>query len=151
MTDPDHRAQPSLPPALDRVRKDHLVQHLLCDDLEALADGLPALPAATAIHQLCARIDQVSATHFARAEQAFNALPLPARPEQGALATLHQMHQMDEVHAQDLVSALQHYALGQRQQDVGQLAYMLRCYFDACRRAIALKESWIANAGFRLH
>ena len=29
---------------------------------------------------------------------------------------------------------------------VGQLAYMLRCFFDGCRRAIAFKECLIALA-----
>ncbi|BAK64803.1 hypothetical protein SLG_01280 [Sphingobium sp. SYK-6] len=142
---------PSLPPSLlpeppsyDAIREDHIVQRMLCRDLETLADGLPALPAPQEIQHLCERIEHVTATHFKRAEQYFAALPPAVRPNDAALAALRRMHELDEMHAQDLVNALlQQSRQGDRDQ-VGQLAYMLRCFFDGSRRAIALKESWMA-------
>jgi len=135
------------PPALETVRKDHFIQRRLCDDLEQLADGLPSLPRSERIQALCGRIAAVTADHFERAEAAFAALPKPRRPTDGALASLRQMHQLDEAHGQDLISVLSDQPLRVDEHMVGQLAYMLRCFFDGCRRAIALKESWIANAG----
>jgi hypothetical protein len=137
----------ALAPTLETITEDHIIQRLLCNDLEALADGLPLLPSLSAIRKLCDRVKLVTTTHFSRAEMVFNALPLRGRPDQATLAGLRQMHRMDELHAQDLVSALWQHALLPDRRDVGQLAYMLRCFFDGCRRAIALKESWIKSAG----
>jgi hypothetical protein len=136
----------TIPLTLETIAEDHVIQRLLCNDLEALADRLPALPPLPAIRKLCDRVHHVTTTHFSRAEMAFNALPLRHRPEQSALAGLRQMHHMDELHAEDLVSALWQHALQPDRREVGQLAYMLRCFFDGCRRAIALKESWIRAA-----
>ena len=45
--------------------------------------------------------------------------------------------------AQDLATALQP---GESGLSPGTFGYMLRCFFDGCRRAIALKESWLAAA-----
>lgn len=136
----------SLPRTLDTVRKDHFVQHMLCRDMEAIADGLPALPALPEVQALCDRIAHVTRSHFDRAEAAFAALPARQCPESAALAMLHQMHQLDEIHSQDMVAALIAQASCPDPARVGQLAYMLRCFFDGCRRLIALKESWIARA-----
>ncbi|MBT2189032.1 hemerythrin domain-containing protein [Sphingobium nicotianae] len=137
----------TVPPTLETLREDHIIQRVLCHDLEMLADGLPALPPLTAIRRLCDRIDRVVTTHFRRAEAILGNLPAEQRPGFCSLTELRHMHQMDEVHAEDLIAALWHYARQGDESEVGQLAYMLRCFFDGCRRAIALKESWIAKAG----
>ena len=145
-----NRAQRAFPPpmnSLEVVLEDHLIQRVLCNDLEAAADRLPTLPPLPAIRRLCDRIQHVTSTHFARAEQLFAALPPGQRPDDAALAALRQMHQLDEVHGQDLVAALWEHARAPRPGKADQLGYMLRCLFDGCRRAIALKESWIAAAG----
>lgn len=146
MTSPLQRADPIDPPSLDLVLDDHLIQKVLCDDLEAVADRLPALPPLPAIRALCERIQRVTTTHFARAEMVFAALPLSCRPGDVALAALRQMHQMDEIHGEDLITMLWDHARQNEPRNVEQLGYMLRCFFDGCRRAIALKESWIADA-----
>lgn len=144
------RAQPptliSLLPMLDLLREDHLVQEMLCKDLEGVADGLPDLPAAPEIKRLCDRILRITSTHFARAEVVFDALPDGERPAPDDLATLRGMHQMDELHGEDLVAALWQQVRARDKAGIGQLAYMLRCFFDGLRRAVALKESWISMA-----
>lgn len=135
-----------LSPTLETVHRDHFIQSLLCRDLEAVADGLPDTPDVERVRALCERIERITSCHFARAEQAFADLPGLQRPTDAALDMLHDMHLLDEIHAQDLVAALTEHASRFDETRVGQLAYMLRCFFDGCRRLIALKESWIANA-----
>jgi len=146
MRSPTQRADPAMPPSLDEVMDDHLIQQVLCDDLEAVADRLPALPSLPVIRALCERIQRVTTTHFARAEMVFAVLPRACRPGEAALAALRRMHQMDEVHGEDLITMLWDHACRNESRNVEQLGYMLRCFFDGCRRAIALKESWIARA-----
>jgi hypothetical protein len=146
MTGFTRKAEWSRPMTLDAMRNDHILQRRLCHDLEAIADGLPKLPALSEVRALCDRIEQVTEDHFVRAEAAFAALPLAQRPDTCALSTLHQMHQLDEIHAQDVIAALLQHATQPDPQKVGQLAYMLRCFFDGFRRLSALKESWIAYA-----
>ncbi len=127
----------SLPRTLDTVRKDHFVQHMLCRDMEAIADGLPALPALPEVQALCDRIAHVTRSHFDRAEAAFAALPARQCPESAALAMLHQMHQLDEIHSQDMVAALIAQASCPDPARVGQLAAADRAQgkLDRARRA----------------
>jgi hypothetical protein len=146
MTGRARKADASLPQTLEVVRKDHFVQRMLCRDMESIADGLPDLPALPEVRALCDRIEHVTDSHFERAEAAFATLPDGQRPDPASLAMLRQMHQLDEIHAQDVVAALIQHASEPSLQQVGQLAYMLRCLFDGHRRLIALKESWIAHA-----
>jgi hypothetical protein len=141
------------------LRDDHAIQRLLCGELERVADGLPGLPPPAVIRRLCDRILWITETHFARAEAILGSLSPGRGPSPAALAALCRMHRLDEVHAQDLVAELWRQAAGRRAPGaaglagrsmdggIGQLAYMLRCFFDGGRRAIALKESWIANGG----
>ena len=133
-------------PSLETIAADHVVQRGLCRDLEALADGLPAVPSQSALDRLCARVAAVTARHFERAEWVIARLPREARPDACVLAALREMHALDAMHGDDLVAALQGRFGPLPDAQAGQLAYMLRCFFDGCRRAIALKESWIAVA-----
>ena len=134
-------------PSLETVAADHVIQRALCRDLEALADGLPALPSPSAIDRLCARVAGVTERHFERAEWVIARLPREARPDACVLAAMREMHALDAMHGDDLMAALQGGSGGPLPEaQAGQLAYMLRCFFDGCRRAIALKESWIAVA-----
>lgn len=146
MTGLARKADGSLPQTIEVVHKDHFIQQMLCRDVELIADGLPDLPALPDVRLLCDRIEHVTESHFSRAEAAFAALPDGQRPDAAALAMLRQMHQLDEIHAQDVVAALIQHASQPSADQVGQLAYMLRCFFDGGRRLIALKESWIARA-----
>lgn len=153
-TAPPH---PYVPLTLETLRDDHAIQRLLCDELEMVADGLPNLPSPAAIRRLCDRILWISTTHFARAEAILRGLPPGRAPSRAALAALCRMHRLDEVHAQDLVEQLWRLDAvrargglpdgGGTGEGIGQLAYMLRCFFDGTRRAMALKESWITASG----
>ena len=133
-------------PTLETLEEDHAIQRILCNDLEAVADNLPELPPTVEVRRLCDRIMRVSGTHFARAEQVFSLLPAERRPSDDVLQKLHEMHELDELHGQDVVVALWQHVGKSSASHVGQLAYMLRCFFDGCRRAITLKESLIAMA-----
>ena len=133
-------------PTLETLGEDHLIQRILCSDLEEVADNLPTLPSALEVRRLCDRIMRVTTSHFARAEQVFRLLPDEQRPDADTLQCLHEMHVLDWLHGQDLVVALWQHFGGASGSHVGQLAYMLRCFFDGCRRAISFKESLIALA-----
>jgi len=131
-------------PTMETLEEDHLIQRILCSDLEAVADNLPILPSTLEVRRLCDRIMRVTATHFVRAEQVFDSLPIGQRPGAATLEMLHAMHQLDELHGHDLIVALWQHVGRTNGSHVGELAYMLRCFFDGCRRAIALKESLMA-------
>jgi hypothetical protein len=133
-------------PTLETLEEDHVIQRILCNDLETLADNLPELPSAVEVRRLGDRIMRVTATHFVRAEEIFAGLPSGQRPGAATLAMLHSMHQLDELHGHDLVVALWQHLGRKNDSHIGQLGYMLRCFFDGLRRAIALKESLIQFA-----
>jgi len=128
------------------LEDDHVVQRSLCNELEGVADRLPALPSSAEAMRLCRTIQRVTATHFARAERVFAGLPVAHRPGPAFLSALREMHQFDRMHSEDLASELCRSVEPGAEHDIGKLSYMLRCFFDGCRRAIALKESGIEIA-----
>ncbi|WP_353203273.1 hypothetical protein [Sphingomonas sp.] len=133
--------------SIETLHEDHVIQRLLCDDLERVADCLPALPALPELRRISDRILRITSSHFARAEQILRTMPPEQRPTPVMLDALHQMHVLDELHGQDLIVTLWQHVGTAAGANIGQLSYMLRCFFDGCRRAIRLKESYIANAG----
>lgn len=136
----------AIEPTLDTIEEDHAFQRALCRDLEALADGLPKLPPLPEVRRLCDCVMRVGGTHLARAELVLERLPAGQRPSDLELEMLREMHALDATHSDDLVAALWDHVGREPGAHVGQLSYMLRCFFDGCRRAIARKESWIAAA-----
>lgn len=133
--------------SIETLHEDHVIQRLLCDDLERVADCLPALPTLPELRRISDRILRITSSHFARAEQILRTMPPEQRPTPVMLDALHQMHVLDELHGQDLIVTLWQHVGTAAGANIGQLSYMLRCFFDGCRRAIRLKESYIANAG----
>lgn len=137
------------PSTIETLREDHVIQRWLCDDLERIADHLPTLPSLPELRRISDRILRITNSHFARAEKVLRAIPSAQRPTPTMLDALHQMHVLDEMHGQDLVVTLwQHVGTAAGTvggANVGQLSYMLRCFFDGCRRAIRLKESYLAE------
>lgn len=131
---------------IETLHEDHVIQRLLCDDLERVADHLPALPTLFELRCISDRILGVTSSHFSRAEQLLRTMPPEQRPTPVMLAALHQMHVLDELHGQDLVATLWQHLGMVAGANIGQLSYMLRCFFDSCRRAIRLKESYLACA-----
>ncbi len=137
---------PFPPPAtIETLREDHVIQRWLCDDLERVEDNLPTLPSLPELRRISDRILCITGSHFARAEKVLGAMPAGQRPTPAMLDALHQMHVLDELHGQDLVVTLWQHVGTVAGANVGQLSYMLRCFFDGCRRAIRLKESYLAE------
>ena len=133
--------------SIETLQEDHVIQRVLCDDLERVADRLPALPTLPELRRISDRILRITNSHFARAEQVLRTMPPEQRPSPTMLDALHQMHVLDEMHGQDLIVTLWQHAGAVAGANVGQLSYMLRCFFDGCRRAIRLKESYIEGSG----
>lgn len=135
-----------VPASIETLHEDHVIQRLLCDDLERVADQLPALPTLPELRRISDRILCVTNTHFPRAEEVLRRMPVEQRPSAALLDVLHQMHVLDEMHGQDLVVTLWQHVGAVAGANVGQLSYMLRCFFDGCRRAIRLKECYLTGA-----
>lgn len=131
---------------LQEFEDDHQIQRALCRDLEAIADALPDVPSPAQVRRVGERIERVSTEHYAHALAVLRALPEACRPSDGELATLEAMHSIDASHGEDLVTALWDHVERSPTRHDGQLGYMLRCYFDGCRRAMAFKEALIGRA-----
>lgn len=144
-----NRVSPAVPfpiqTSIETLHEDHIIQRLLCDDLERVADHLPALPSLPELRRISDRILCVTNTHFPRAEEVLRMIPPEQRPSPALLEMLHHMHVLDELHGQDLVVTLWQHVGSVAGANVGQLSYMLRCFFDGCRRAIRLKECYVAG------
>ncbi len=124
---------------------DHQVQEALCHDLERVADALPGLPTPDKVRRLAERVDRVVEEHFPRAEALFASMPDSERPTEQELRRLRNMHTMDAVHGEDLIDIMWDRVCDRSTGSQNDLAYMLRCFFDGCRRAIAYKESLLAR------
>ncbi len=131
---------------LDQLEDDHQVQRALCRDLEAIADALPDAPSPDTIRRVGERIERVAALHFPRALALLGTLPADCAPSPEEFAILAAMQANDATHGEDLVVALWRHVRRDPGVNAVQLGYMLRCYFDGCRRAIAFKESLLARA-----
>jgi hypothetical protein len=131
---------------LESLDDDHQIQRALCRDLEAIADALPGAPTPAVLRRIGERIERVTQEHFPRAIEALAALPPDCSPTREELAMLDSMQATDATHGEDLVTALWQHVLRTRPPNPAELGYMLRCYFDGCRRAIAFKESLVARA-----
>jgi hypothetical protein len=60
------------------------------------------------------------------------------------LERLRDMHVMDAMHGEDLVTVLWDSTARGAVARPGEFGYMLRCFFDGCRRAIALESTLLA-------
>ena len=54
---------------------------------------------------------------------------------------LAEMHAMDTVHGEDLIGLFWDSTARGSVTRPGEFGYMLRCYFDGCRRAIAIENA----------
>ena len=96
----------AFPATIATLDEDHIMQRLLCDDLERLADHLPGLPTLPELRRISDRILRITSSHFARAEQVLRTMLPEQRPTPEMLDALHRMHVLDELHGQDLVMTL---------------------------------------------
>ncbi len=128
---------------------DHDAQRRLCADLEHVADGLPDLPPADAVRQIEARLARYADRHFPQEAALFQRLSGNERaaPAAHILKEIRHNHAVDAMHADDLSVELGRLAGASRAVPAGELAYMLRCFFDGCRRAMAYEELALLNLG----
>lgn len=131
-------------------RESHRLQLALCDDLEEIADSLPAhivrhdcLYAAKSLGRL------IRDVHAYEEETLFPALKelFHASPEiTSAIDRLKFEHLADECYADDLSEKLLHLGNGGEEVNMEALGYMLRGFFDALRRHIAFERDHFAGA-----
>ncbi|MBB5694982.1 hemerythrin domain-containing protein [Muricoccus pecuniae] len=131
------------------VVAEHVVLRALCDRLEAMADGLPGLPPEEERHALARQLTTLLTPHHKREALLLEDL-LPedgaAPMERALLERIRGQHVADAVHAQDLAAVLE---TASGEGDGQALGYMLRCFFDGCRRALAFEELTILNLARR--
>lgn len=132
-----------------QLRDDHDAQLALCVELERLADMLPALPPPRRVRRICSHIEFVTTRYFRRAETIF-ADVMTARTDpvlRQMFDSLTRMHALDAVHGEDVVAALWDGTARGSAARPEELGYMLRCFFDGCRRAVALEEALMLLVG----
>jgi hypothetical protein len=124
-----------------QLQDDHEARGALCAELERVADALPALPAPARIRRICHQIESTT-THFRRVETMLEALaPGDTMPlASDMLDSLAGMHFMDALHGEDLIAILWDSTARGAVARPGELGYMLRCFFDGCRRVAALES-----------
>lgn len=130
-------------PLRAQFQDDHDARLGLCCELEQIADMLPSLPAPARVRRLCGHIDCVAALHFKRVDTLLAEL---ARGRETPILEdlrrqLAEMHAMDTVHGEDLIGLFWDSTARGSVTRPGEFGYMLRCYFDGCRRAIAIENA----------
>lgn len=125
----------------------HAVQHELCDQLENVADTLPArAEIQTLLHLARVICPIVNRAHSFEETVLFPAvlkIEGRAHPLSGTLERLRFEHLEDESFAAELAEALLSFALDDRKISAETLAYMLRGFFEGVRRHIAFEKEHI--------
>lgn len=135
---------------LARLVADHAATERLCARLETCADRLPERPEPPEVDELCAALQSHVLNHVEREGQllvAMFARELPGQPCRALIDHIHARHVACTVQAQDLIAALKARAAGQRTVCAEALGYMLRCFFEGCRAAMAFEELAILHLG----
>lgn len=122
---------------------DHAALRQLCDRLEGIADRLPHLPEMEE-KQTVSRELRVLVPRHQQQEQALLAMLFPRAGGTAlgrcVLGRIRGQHALDELHARDLCGHLEAARAGGHAEDAEALGYMLRCFFDGYRRALAFEE-----------
>ncbi len=135
-------------------REAHRLQLQLCNDLEAIADSLPAnivnqdcLFAAKSLGRLIRDVHAYEEeTLFPALRQLFDA----SQDFSEAIERLTFEHLADECYADDLAEKLAYIGAGGRDVNMEALGYMLRGFFEALRRHIAFEHDHFSGAIERL-
>jgi hemerythrin-like domain-containing protein len=128
---------------------EHGEQRQLCSMLERIADELPAVPSHAMMLDVGQRLSSYAQRHFPLEARLFVRLAGQANcpTSERILKEIGHNHAIDAIHADDLAAALQRLSGSTRPAHPGELAYMLRCFFDGCRRAIAFEELALLKLG----
>lgn len=125
------------------LQDDHDARIALCAELERVADLLPALPAPARVRRICNQIDGVTTLNFHRATALLDRIARARKSS--ALADLGrkivEMQVLDAVHGEDVVTVFWDSIARGAIERPGEFGYMLRCFFDGCRRVIALEDA----------
>ena len=129
---------------------DHVALRALCDALEACADQLPAPLSCDEVARLCSGLQARIDRH--EAEEDSFLLTMFARDSRDPLTSalldhVHARHAADAAHAHDLIVALEARDENGAVACGETLGYMLRCFFDGCRRAMDFEELTILTLG----
>lgn len=128
----------------------HRLQLALCDDLEAIADSLPA----SIVNQDClfaakSLVRLIRDVHSYEEETLFPALRqvFQSSPDfSSAVDRLTFEHLTDECYADDIAERLVYLGSGGRDVNMEALGYMLRGFFEALRRHIAFERDHFSGA-----
>lgn len=118
----------------------------LCDGLEAVADGLPAMPPPGVVHDLVEGLLALVPAHQRGVAALLDALASPDEPcalRRALAARIRSQQVTDLVHAQDLGAVLTEPGAGA----LPELGYMLRCFFLGARRALAFEALALLHLG----
>lgn len=122
----------------------------LCDRLEAVGDGLPALPPRYELAALCGALAEIAG----RGEPSLEAMLLKDADDALGAALLDHIRircMTDATAAQELIEMLGPAVASDRRPTADALGYMLRGFFTGCRRAIDFEQlAILASAGHRL-
>lgn len=128
---------------LMRLVADHTATERLCVRLESCADGLPERPASDEIDDLCERLQTCILDHVESEDRLLAAMFAREMADplcHALIDQIHARHAACTVLAQDLIATMIADAAGQRTICSEALGYMLRCFFEGCRAAMAFKE-----------
>jgi len=128
---------------------DHRVQRRLCTVLESIADDLPNLPSTDVVVHVERQLAGFAERHVPLETELFQRLFGDAQcpSAERVFHQIHQSHAIDAMHADDLSAELRRLSGSSRVVRPGELAYMLRCFFDGCRRAMAFEELALLSLG----
>jgi hypothetical protein len=135
---------------LVRLAADHSVLRRLCNELEACADALPFTVSPRQLQSLCQGLRDFVARYEAVDEMLLKTMfgrDLADQLTHALLSLVQGRHAADASHALDLITALDPKAVDHERFSVEALAYMLRCFFDGCRRAMDFEELTILMLG----
>ena len=146
--------RPCLEEAIRKFEGNHARILGVCEELEQLADGLPALPTNGSHLRLARRVGGMLREAHALEEQEILPILAAALGEEAvkdSLATLTEEHRTDEAFAEEVAEVLMEWTAGERHHDAATLGYMLRGLFDNLRRHTAReRDQLIGPAGRRL-
>ena len=139
---------PCLEEALERFERNHARILATCEELEHLADGLPALPTNGSHLRLARRLGTMLRDVHAQEEGDVFPLLVSALVAAGigeSIATLTEEHRTDEAFADEVGEVLLEWAAGERHHDAATLGYMMRGLFDNLRRHIAREHDQLVK------
>lgn len=131
---------------LARLIADHARLRAVCDRLEACADALPGGISDAEADAVCSSLRAIVLSHPQEENAVIDALfachlddPLTAT----LVARMHARHLSDAVHADDILAVLR----GASVPCAEAFGYMLRGFFDGCRRTMDFTELAILTLG----